>query len=287
MSNDRSISVYGRKIPVGVEVYRWDHPEGFNGYATDPSVVHDVNRKTGSERDKIIKGRRYGRRANGINDITQFVVHHSGGDGRTPAGMYETLHNQRGLSVHYAIEDDGRVWQFLDPKDKAWHAGNANSCSVGAECCLYPDAGKRPDYYSRKRQEALGNMPHEIAHQRIQGMDKAVFVMPDCQVDSLARVIAGTYVGLCIESQKKQEEFNYDDHATKLWERFRPHPKFPSQGNAIPRSAIESPWEHVGLIGHLHLTRRKWDPAGLNFSKCEELVGQYMEEIFPNYMTKK
>lgn len=294
MKNDQSISVYGRLVPIGVDVFRWDHPEGFNGYSTNVAVSHLVNRKTGTEQDKVIKGRRYSRRPGGVEDITQFVVHHSGGDGRTPAGMYETLHNQRKLSVHFAIEDDGRVWQFLDPKECAWHVGKHNRMSVGAECCLYPDAGKRPDFYSRERIYANGNLPHEIAHERIQGMEKAVFVMPDSQVIALARVIAGTYCGLAAESQKhgyNDDGGYYEKKCRQLWERFSNPPKFPEIAGRVPKHVIPEPHDHVGLIGHLHITRRKWDPAGFKWDMCEEFVeqfmGQFMAQMFPGLQNKE
>ena len=122
-------------------------------------------------------------------------------------------------------------------------------------------------------------------------MNKAVFVMPDAQVYALARVIAGTYVGLCIESQRfddSGEGLSSDGRFEKLWERFRNAPKFPTDSHGcVPMEAIDEPWDHVGLIGHLHITRRKWDPAGLNWSKCESAVAEYMDEIFVDYMSKK
>lgn len=43
--------------------------------------------------------------------------------------------NNRGISVHFSIDNDGTIYQLLDTQNGAWHAGNreANKRSVGVE----------------------------------------------------------------------------------------------------------------------------------------------------------
>ena len=41
--------------------------------------------------------------------------------------------NNRGISVHFLIDNDGTIYQMLDTQHGAWHAGSVNSCSIGVE----------------------------------------------------------------------------------------------------------------------------------------------------------
>ncbi len=281
MSSDTCISVYGRLIDIGVPVFRWDHRNGFDGYATNKERIEVVDRRTGEEKTKLIRGRRYRKRA--LKSITQFMVHHSGGDGRTPSGMYETLHNRRGLSVHFAVEDNGHIWQFLDVREAALHGGKHNRISVGAELCLYPTRRKRPDYYSPANCKRRGNLPHEIRREKLQGMSLDVFVMPEPQIQSVTRLIAATWAGLAIESMRGGRHPHAQTKAQRmaLQERFLQAPKFPRKRNGeIPMAVIREPLKHKGLIGHLHATRRKWDPAGFDWHGVEDGVEPLIEEFF-------
>jgi hypothetical protein len=42
---------------------------------------------------------------------------------------------KRGISVHFAIDNDGTIYQFMDTNDIAWHAGSKkwNNASIGVE----------------------------------------------------------------------------------------------------------------------------------------------------------
>ncbi len=43
---------------------------------------------------------------------------------------FQVLHDYRGLSVHFMLDVDGTIYQTLDLKERAYHAGTANSRSV-------------------------------------------------------------------------------------------------------------------------------------------------------------
>lgn len=248
------IVIDNRLVDIGIPVIRWDDPGGFDGYTTRESVTED--RKTG--KDKVIRGKRYNARKGGVESITQLFVHHSGGDGRNPSGMYQTLWMDRALSVQFAIEDDGRVYQFLDAVERAWHGGKHNGISVGAELCLYPDAGRRPGYYSPANCKRRGNIPHSVRFETLQGSPRKVFVMPDVQVDAFARVMGGVWAVVTLAKREPISE-----------------PLFPRVDGKIPKEKIENAKKHTGLIGHLHCTKKKIDPAGFNFEEAERLTGLY------------
>ena len=114
---ENAIVLAGHQYDIGIRCIKWDEPAGYNGYITDRSVVRTVNNKTGKEKTKVIKGKRYSRRyrmpgRNPINAITQLLVHHSGADRADPGVMYDVLYHQRGLSVHFAGEDDRSVSEY-------------------------------------------------------------------------------------------------------------------------------------------------------------------------------
>lgn len=262
--DDGAIQVCGARYGIGVPVFRWTHPRGFDGYTTRRVTVADEDRRTGQV-TRTIAGHRFSVRR--PEAIRQFVVHHSGGDGPNPGTMYDVLWNQRGLSVQFAIEDDGRVWQFVDAQEGCWHAGAHNGISVGAECCLFPLAKERPDFYAPARNAKTGNLPHEIVEDTIHGQRLTVFAFPDPQVESLARVMAATWLGLRSATGRPQ---------------FLDAPAFPRDAaGAIPRTVVPEPLAHVGAIGHLQCTRNKIDPAGFPWERCEARVAALFAEWKP------
>jgi N-acetyl-anhydromuramyl-L-alanine amidase AmpD len=60
------------------------------------------------------------------------VVHWTGGERRSARNVYQVLRN-RGLSVHFVIDADGRITQMTPLDARAAHAGIANARSVGIE----------------------------------------------------------------------------------------------------------------------------------------------------------
>ena len=63
--------------------------------------------------------------------IDQFVIHYDVAG--TSRQCFRTLHDLRGLSVHFMLDLDGTIYQTLDVKERAWHATTSNDRSVGIE----------------------------------------------------------------------------------------------------------------------------------------------------------
>ena len=262
------IVLNGVKYRVGHVVRRYDHVDGFDGYIKKECRVSFVNNKTGRETDKFIRGPRYAKRKGGVDGIRQLVVHHSGGDGADPSSMYNTLYLERGLSVHFACEDDGRIWQFNDLVDCCWHAGKHNRISVGVELCLYPLAKRRPRYYDEARRARTGNLPHDVRDEIIHGKQMTVFVMPENQWQALALVYAATWVAI-----GDQRSGGFDGA-------FDNPPVFPRNGvGDIPRTVSSLAMEHEGMLAHFMITRRKIDPCGFPFEDFENSVAYHYEKM--------
>ena len=61
---------------------------------------------------------------------------------------FSVLQNERGLSVHFLIDNDGTIYQTIDLALMAYHASEWNIDSIGVELCNRGDAKKEPNYYS-------------------------------------------------------------------------------------------------------------------------------------------
>jgi hypothetical protein len=285
-----AIVVAGHLVDIGTRVIGWDDQNGFNGYTRKTVVFKEEDRRTGKVVSKRIKGPRYSRRkgrlgrplgngVSGLRGIRQFFIHHSGGDGRDPSNMYQTLYNRRKLSVQHATEDDGRVYQFNDVVDCCWHAGKHNGISTGCEACLYPLADRKPDYYSEERRRRTGNLPHRVVEDIIHGKKMRVFAFTDPQIEALARLAAGTWAALGILCPPRKTKVG----GVPLDDFFKSPPVFPrGRYGDIPRTVVANAREHVGLIGHLQCTRRKIDPAGFPWELFESVVADRFREFVDN-----
>ncbi len=259
----RAIAVGGRLFDIGTRVIRWDQPGGFDGYTRARVDWDEEDRKTGKTVHHTIQGPRYSGRAwtgDPLRKIHQLVIHHSGGDGPDAGNMYATLWNRRKLSVQFSVEDDGRIYQFLDARECAWHAGALNGASIGCECALFPDASADPAYYSPANCERRHNLPHDWDVQTIQGATRTVYLMPPAQVEAVARLFAGLWAALGALRPGDA--------------RFQGAPRFPRVGTpgAIPSHTILQPAAHDGLLAHYHASAAKWDPAGIDLANLEAAV---------------
>ena len=273
----KAFSLGGVLFDIGTKVTKWYEPGGFSLYDTNRVQWEEEDRRTGRRVKKQIAGRRYSKRRGGLGAIRQFFIHHSGGDGPTPAGMFETLHNRRKLSVHFAVEDDGRIWQFGDGEVCAWHAGSHNPFSIGVECALYPLAEERPNFYGPKRRERTGNLPHQVVEDTIHGRPMRVFTFTEPQIEALARLAAGNWLALLVlrgfDALPLEDLFSSSGPLAQA-------PTFPrNQHGEIPRTVYQRHAEHVGLIGHLQCTARKIDPAGFQWERFEGMVAEYYRQF--------
>jgi N-acetylmuramoyl-L-alanine amidase len=71
---------------------------------------------------------------------TLVVIHHTG-DGTAEEALRVLTDRAREVSAHYMVGRDGTVWQLVDERRRAWHAGvsrwggsaEVNSRSIGIE----------------------------------------------------------------------------------------------------------------------------------------------------------
>ena len=54
-------------------------------------------------------------------------------DATTSAEKCKRVLQARKISTHFCIDNDGVIFQYLDPNDIGWHAGKVNNYSIGVE----------------------------------------------------------------------------------------------------------------------------------------------------------
>ncbi|MEZ5988323.1 MAG: peptidoglycan recognition family protein [Planctomycetota bacterium] len=138
------VAICDELFPTGTRVVMWDEAGGFDAYSHDPAFPLEL-----PEDAEPPTGARYGHRvprdaalaaeveASGWTldalrrQVDQVVVHYDAAG--TSRRCFRILQDLRGLSCHFLIDVDGTVYQCLDLRERAWHAGTANDRSVGIE----------------------------------------------------------------------------------------------------------------------------------------------------------
>jgi len=193
--------------------------------------------------------------------VKQFVIHH---DGCANAEMcFDVVQNERGLSVHFLLDNDGTIYQTIDLGLMAYHAAEWNLYSIGVELCNRGDALKEPNYYARtdpKRGTALC---------KINGNTFKAFKYTDAQMDGFFR--------LCRELVKLlpnlPTDYPQSSPGDQMW-------------NTLPNANSEL-HRYAGYIGHYHLTQQKWDPGPFDFKDfCTRLRGALCFPVFPRQEPK-
>ncbi len=195
--------------------------------------------------------------------VDQFVYHYD--VAASSKGCFTTLHDNRGLSVHFMLDLDGTIYQTLDVKERAWHASESNSRSVGIEICnigaysarerktldtyyrkdemgrtryVFPvwaqDSQRTPNFAARpaRDQMVVGN---------VQGNEYHQYDLTPEQYDSLIKLTAA----LCTVLPRITPDYPRDE-----------------QGNLITKVLEDQQWENFhGLMGHYHVQENKQDPG--------------------------
>ena len=179
--------------------------------------------------------------------IKQFVVHL---DGCANAEMcFNVLHNERGLSCHFILDNDGTLYQTLDLLDCAYHASGMNETSIGIEICNRGDAKKDQNYYASYPKE----LQREIVACSINNEKYAAFDFTAKQyqaMHALAKALAKLLPGIKLDFPKSST-------GDQRWDTLDP---------ADP-SNVRLRESYSGYLGHYHVTNQKWDPGPFDFKR--------------------
>ena len=156
---------------------------------------------------------------------------------------YKVLEN-RGLSVHFLIDNDGTIYQTMDINDVAYHAGSRtwNNKSIGVEIsnAYYP---KHQDWYKRNVGEERPLITDAVVHGK--KLDPFTGFYPQ-QLDALKALMRAVNKATGIPLQA-------------------PLDRSKSTNTTVSKKAASGRFE--GFVSHYHLTNRKIDCAGLDLKK--------------------
>ena len=186
--------------------------------------------------------------------IRQFMIHH---DGCATADMcFSVLQNERGLSCHFLVDNDGTIFQTLDLALEGWHGSELNASSIGVELCNRGDAAKEPTYYAKK------NMKRDVKPCKINNHLIRSYNFTEEQRDAMQRLARAL---------------------------LRLLPNLPAeypQSSPGQQALVTLPFGDIsrfsGYIGHYHLTSNKWDPGPWDFKEfCQKIRGAFCWPAFP------
>jgi N-acetyl-anhydromuramyl-L-alanine amidase AmpD len=177
--------------------------------------------------------------------IRQFVLHHDGCP--TAASCFNVLHNERGLSCHFLLDNDGTIYQTVDLAFMAFHAAGFNASSIGIEMCNRGDAKQWPDFYRQRGEK------RETTTCRIHGHTYLAFEYTDAQYEALKALARGITRAL----PNLPVEYPQESPGYQSW------------------AVLPGVHGYAGLMGHYHTTTRKWDPGPFDFKKfCLSIRGR-------------
>jgi len=250
MSLDRNPSPRCKPAPDGGD-YPYGPPPGYSAYTQRYSTRPALRRKDWN---------------NGMNApyeavkaiIKQFVIHL---DNCFTAEMcWDVLQNERGLSCHFLVDNDGTIYQTLDLALMGYHASEWNTNSIGVELCNFGSAKENQKLYASGKWGP--DRPH--APCKINGYTYLAFDFTDeqyAQMRKLSRALLRLFPNL-------PAEYPQSSPGQQAWD-------------TMPESATHA---FSGYIGHYHLVREKWDPGVFDFKKyCQSLRGEFVFPISATY----
>ena len=277
------IVVAGQRFRTGTPVVLWTDPGGYDAYRVDKRFSDFDKRQAGDWGEKAGNPQRYNLRDHGLSPAE--VESHRGGDWTLPEMQqvvdqfvihydvcgtsrycFEVLHDHRHLSVHFMLDVDGTIYQTLDLKERAWHAGGANSRSVGIEIAnigAYSAAEDKPwdRWYTRDASgRATLTIPLEIDRRSVRTPDFTGHPRRDA-------LVTGVINGRSLEQYDLTEpQYVALAHLSATLHRVLPKIELQAPRDASGRvidHALddEAQADYHGLIGHYHITRGKVDPG--------------------------
>lgn len=161
---------------------------------------------------------------------------------------------QRGISVHFGIDNDGTIHQFLDTKDIAYHAKGVNTVSVGVEICngVLP---KYNEYYKKKN-------------------------LPERSITSGTKIhgkVLEPYLNFTSEQIEAFKALTLALHKAHGIPLVTPLDKDGELLMGVSDEVVKNTFK--GVIGHYHVTTNKVDPGNLPLKDIvEELANKPKEE---------
>jgi hypothetical protein len=276
----------GQFFHIGAPVVLWLDPGGYDAYRVErrfaPLAKADWADST-RENPGLTSPNRYGMRRSALSSweaeqmrgggwdlltlqrtIDQFVIHFDAAG--TSRQCFNILQDHRDLSVHFMLDLDGTIYQTLDLKERAWHASQANTRSIGIEIAnigAYPLSQRSVlDRWYKKDTNGSVRIVIPQSHQpsgirsedfvarparetpvtgKIQNQELIQYDFTPQQYDALIKLTAA----LCKIFPKLECDYPHDAQGRLIRVK-------------IPEGELDS---YHGVLGHYHVQKNKVDPG--------------------------
>lgn len=246
------IVVCGRLLRTGTPVVLWTDPGGYDAYRPP---THFGTRSAASDPGRLHSLRQH---------IDQFVIHYDvSGVSRE---CFRTLHDRRGLSVHFLLDLDGTIYQTLDLKERAWHATTSNDRAVGIEIAnVGAYSPGEPDPFAQWYAAGPDGWPVITIppHLGDGGIRTRGFVGRPIRPHLVAGTINGrTLRQYDLTPQQYASLIRLTAALCRIFPKLRcDYPRDASGRLATGRLPDDVLAGHTGLIGHWHIQGEKVDPG--------------------------
>ena len=275
------IMVCGQLFHTGAPVVLWTDPGGYDAYRAECRFVADRELPTAAGNDPS-PTRYHSYRRNIPDDVKDhvrlygwdlpmlqeyvdlFLIHYDVCG--TSQRCFDVLQDRRGLSVHFMLDLDGTIYQTLDLKERAWHAGDVNCRCVGVEIAnigAYEDMATLNKWYALDR----AGWPYCIFPPEIDVRETQLRTPNFAGRSARKQVISGRVNGRDL----MQYDFTNQQYAaliklTAAMARIFPKLKLdaPRNPDGSVRMDVLSPEElaaYSGFLGHQHTIKVKPDPG--------------------------
>ena len=277
------IVVAGEFFHTGTPVVLWIDKGGYDAYRVEKRFAPRGQHNWSAFKDHFDTPNRYGTRGERSMSEAEFERHRHGqwtldelrervdlfvmhydvcGTSRR---CFDILHDHRCLSVHFMVDVDGTVYQTLDLKERAWHAGSANDRSIGIEIAnigAYPPA-EADAVFEQWYEPTPQGAKLKLSAQERRALRNPGFVGYSARPGRVTGQIHGRE--LVMHDLTPQQ---YDALAKLSASLSRIFPKLTldvprdPDGRVLNRVLTEDELaDFSGLIGHYHLTTGKIDPG--------------------------
>ncbi len=272
------IVVAGQLFHTGTPVVLWSDPGGYDGYRAhcwdDPAVTLPTKPAAGCDTPQRYSLGRDGRPPQdwtlaAVRDrVRQFVLHYDvAGSARR---CFHIIHDRRGLSVHFLLDLDGTLYQTLDLKERARHAGPANDASVGIE--IAHPGYLTPGTEERYRVDAQGPVFDPLPTLGATGLPPGFLARPRRPAPIVGAIHGREYR----QYDFTAEQYRALAHLALSLERVLGIPVTVPRDEAGVRMGLleeeeRAGWE--GLLAHWHISGAKVDPGpAFDWEHLERLV---------------
>ena len=195
--------------------------------------------------------------------VDQFVIHYD------VCGVsrytFEVLHDKRALSVHFMLDVDGTIYQTLDLQERAWHAGKANSRSIGIEIANIgaypPDASNNPldEWYLS---DADGEVRIAIPEARGEPRTPGFVARPTRREPVVGQIHGRTLEQYDLTDEQYEALARLTATLAEIFPKLELQAPRDEEGRVRTDVLTDDEYERFsGLIAHWHLTENKIDPG--------------------------